>query len=160
MVPTEHKSKTLHIVDVLFFLKKELQNNRTLELGFVFQTILFFLWSEQGQLSVTCRATFLANSGTENPSCSMYLVSDMISVNCGSKSTKYFSCTPVKQKWKVNIHRILTTCFHWSPRKNWGNIYLKKLDLKNGYPVINLVLKNFFQIETLHELLLIEISDM
>ena len=37
----------------------------------------------------TCKATFLANSGTTNPSCSMYLVSVTISRNWGSKLTRY-----------------------------------------------------------------------
>lgn len=40
--------------------------------------------------AITCNATFLANSGTENPSISIYFVSAMISASLGSKSTTYF----------------------------------------------------------------------
>ena len=37
----------------------------------------------------TCKATFLASSGTWKPSCSRYFVSIMINPNSGAKSAKY-----------------------------------------------------------------------
>lgn len=55
----------------------------------------------------TCKATFLASSGTWNPSCSKYFVSIMIKPNSGAKSATY-----CRLGWEaeINTNNKLRTC--------------------------------------------------
>ena len=86
-----------------------------------FKTKTYFIITKNN----TCKATFLPSSGTGNPSCSIYLVSVIISPRSGSKSTRYLITMwfpAAKQKiihylhtiyrytYPYNDHGIVQTC--------------------------------------------------
>ena len=66
---------------------------------------LFMTWQ------FTCKATFLASSGTWKPSCSRYLVSMIIMPNSGAKSATYCTLGCEAEKKKIIMLTVLTFGF-------------------------------------------------
>ena len=78
----------------------------------------------------TCKATFLASSGTEKPSCSRYLVSVMISASSGEKSTTY-----CRAMWEPEMVQYDTVNPSYKPMKTECNIPITKQNVMIEEPL-------------------------